>query len=637
MLRPVSSLGLLALASVLPGCKTIATDASSRPAPAVAAPEASPARLSPEGGAPPNASARPTEAPEAPLAWGTRPAKDGVLHPVVDGMCIHGEIWGLADGGALYSYGNGTGPWTRGYSATFARFVDAGLDTTEAGKFVTKPKKGVDYLRELDVAPTAIVGRWPEPLVLFSSDQGGSRMRDWTSVWKRTAAGWSVVADANEPGTPLYGSPTVFRGHAVFSRRAYGDSMDGPSGDLEIRSEKLTAEAPALPNLGALGGGDAWAAAIEATEDALHVLALVTVKDKAGESQSRPFLRTWQDGKVRQRPAPSGRLVTVRPVPVFLDEGKLVRLEGDKAVPVDVAKKGAKITATSAAPNGDVWALVIDEAAKSAEVVRARAGGGVDRFALPEPKVPLPKESVQHWPTSGSALAGAEVDDVWATARGGALYHFEGGEMREVTMPRPPFATSGSYRAQALVVPAKGDVYVNAGYAEKGVGWKTAERYRAVLRTKRPTEVLRCNEPPGGSTSASGGGFTSFPPIADEACTTPFVVLLRVAYGPATAKDRTWVYDRKADYPSVRDAIKATPSLAATEGATVDLVEVESGWQRYLGARVPSVAAGRELATAVAKRVQSVAEVRPEVVCATPKPERALRVEAKTGKLLAAP
>jgi len=143
----------------------------------------------------------------------------------------------------------------------------------------------------------------------------------------------------------------------------------------------------------------------------------------------------------------------------------------------------------------------------------------------------------------------------------------------------------------------------------------------------------------------------SFPPIADETCKTPFVVLLRTGYG--SGKDATFIYDRKHDFTQVRDAIKETPSLTSSplptevrdagkegESKRISLIELQSGNQRYLGARVPNVAAGRDLALAVVKKVKtinnggSIAEVRPEIVCGEPKPERTINVEATTGKVV---
>ena len=98
-----------------------------------------------------------------------------------------------------------------------------------------------------------------------------------------------------------------------------------------------------------------------------------------------------------------------------------------------------------------------------------------------------------------------------------------------------------------------------------------------------------------------------------------------------TRKSASFVYDRKTDYPGVREVIKATPSL----GRSVDLVEVVSGDQRYLAAKVANVAAGRELAQLTAKKLSGIDEVRPEVVCGQPKEERVLHVDVATGKISA--
>jgi len=63
------------------------------------------------------------------------------------------------------------------------------------------------------------------------------------------------------------------------------------------------------------------------------------------------------------------------------------------------------------------------------------------------------------------------------------------------------------------------------------------------------------------------------------------------------------------------------------------LVEVVAGDQRYLGARVPSLAVGKALAQAVVKKVKIEGEIRPEIVCGTPKEERVIHVDVKTGNV----
>lgn len=595
---------VLALATSAFACKSVATDSRD---PAHAAASDAPKAVASAATSTPDAAAEPVRL--APLAWGTRPAENGPLYPVVDGMCIHGEIWPTKSS-ALYTYGNGTGAWTRGSSATVARLVDDGLENVEA---VTG--KNAEAWGEL--APIQVEGAWPGPMLVYSYDGGGGRMRDWPSIWTRSAEGFKLVASHREAKAPYYAQPTLFRGNIVTARRE--ETNDGFSPSV-FKAFPFAEGAAAVANLPSLGRAKFVPQQIASNDTTIFAAGVVE------ESGYTPVLRMLSEGTVKEVPLPEGvRIVGTRPsLLLAVDGSRLLRLSADQRKVVPVKLPSTKMIGVEQDSKGDIW--VLPESRKSVLVVRA--DDKVDELVIPPPASPRPPEAVMHWPTSGRALAGVDVDEPYVIGEAGALYRLDSGKWVEIPLPKPPFAASGKYQAQALVVPAKGDLYVNAGYAEKGVGWKTPERYRAVLRTRRPKEVLRCNEPQGGSSSGSGRGFMSFPPIAEDACATPFAVLLRLAYG-VNDQDATYIYDRKSDYPTVREAIKATPSL----GASVDLVELVSGNQRFLGARVPNVAAGRELAATVAKRIVGYAETRPEIVCGTPKEERVIHVDVATGKV----
>ena len=595
----------------LAGCKTVSNEVRERPA-ATAAVSESVARTA----APiPDASA--PAVTEAPLAWGTRPGTKGPLYPVVDGMCVHGEIW-PTQGSALYTYGNGTGPWSRGRLATLARIVDDGLDTT------VSDNTNAGAWQEL--APMGVVGTWPAPLLMYSSDQGNGRMRDWPTLWMHGDRGWSVLASHREREAPGYSRPVLFGGHAVASCDQY---KDGDTVSIStLKSWPLVKDAPAILGLALLGRARFIVRELVANDTSLFAVGSAETGEGA-TYDAKSALRILTGGKVSEVRLPAGdlRVLGTRPTLVLsLGQTQLIRLDDGK--PTTLTPKlaaGARIESGGVSPGGDIWLMT---SKKTVLVVKAKTET-FDESRLPAPSAPGAKEAVQHWPTSGGLLAGVDVDDPYAVGEGGSLFHHVAGAWQEVELPPPPFATTGKYQAQAIVVPAKGELYVNAGYAEKGVGWKTVERYRAVLRNKRPKEVLRCNEPASGVDYSSGAGFMSFPPIATDACTTPFVILLRIGWG-VTTKDAVYPYDRKSDYPSIREAIKGMPSL----GAAVDLVEVESGDQRYVGARVPSVAAGRELAEAVVKKkITGYIETRPEIVCGQPKEARVLHVDVATGKL----
>jgi hypothetical protein len=603
---------LMAAALPVVACKTVAGEGREQP-PAVAS--ATPKKKAMPSVEDAGVAAAPAR--DEPLAWGTRPPANGPLYPIVDGMCVHGEVWPTKTG-ALFTYGNGTGAWSRGDEATMARFVDDGVEP------IVEPSKGQSAEAWGSIAPLRVEGTWPAPLLVYSNDNGGGRMRSWTTIWSRGPDGFTILASHREGGSPIYGEPVVFRGHAVTAR--YEPTSTDDVTPAVYKAFPLEKGAPSITNLGSIGRAGFILTRLAANDTSLFALG----REFTGPS-SKSVLRVLSDGRVKELAIPGDQasIVATRPSLVLMVDGRNVfRLDDAKLVPVDTKlPASATIAAAAVAPNGDIWLLPKERAS----VLVARRDGRVDTLSLPAPASPRPKEAVLHWPTSGSALAGVDVDDPYAIGTGGSLFHFEQGRWVEIELPEPPFAVTGKYQAQAVVVPAKGDVYVNAGYAEKGIGWKTVERYRAVLRNHRPKEVVRCNEPRNGSNAGSGRGFMSFPPMAQESCATPFVILLRLAYDVGR-KEPVYVYDPKSDYPSVREAIKATPSV----GASVDLVEIVSGTQRYLGARVPNIAAGRELAQAVAKRVTGFAEVRPEIVCGLPKVERSLQVDVASGKVATA-
>ena len=117
-LRPLP-LGLLALAA----CR-----GAGRPAPpAIRAdePPASVASAEPKKGA----DAAPVAVtPEEPLRWGTRPPHDGPLYPVLDGRCIHAELWPL-EGATLLTYDATVETIYTGTPPAFGIFTADGLST----------------------------------------------------------------------------------------------------------------------------------------------------------------------------------------------------------------------------------------------------------------------------------------------------------------------------------------------------------------------------------------------------------------------------------------------------------------------------------------------------------------------------
>ena len=106
-----TALASLASLASLAACKSLAADDGK---PAVRPPIAADSRAVSSSALPARDAEAPTAlAPEPPLAWGTRAPRDGVLFPIVDGMCIHGEVFPL-ENGALFAYGSSHGALSRG-------------------------------------------------------------------------------------------------------------------------------------------------------------------------------------------------------------------------------------------------------------------------------------------------------------------------------------------------------------------------------------------------------------------------------------------------------------------------------------------------------------------------------------------
>lgn len=597
------------------GCKTVSNE--SRPTTAVSAQPPTPsASVAIADAAPP---------PETALAWGTRPPTTGELFPVIDGMCIHAEVW-PTKGSAMLSWGNGYGSGSRVGTATWARFVDDGLDRAPDLMHATD-KATQDELTSGD--PYHVLGTWPGPMLL-SIDNPSGRMRSYDTVWLRDDKGWNVLGSYHEAGEPNYSYPILFKGWAISSRsqpKSGPNDYDNWTPSL-VKAWPVDKGAAPIAKLETLGRAGFRIRDFEASDTTLY--ARGWSDGPAGKSPT-PVMRWLTDGKTGEVPiADDTSVFGTTSTAMFLGFSfkTVQKLEDGKLTPLPLKlQSGEQVSTGRVAANGDLWLRT------SKNRVLIVHGDAVTETTLPVASGPTPHEDTQHSPTVGGGLAGVDLDDPYAIGNG-ELFHWVNGQWNAVPMPKPPFATQGKYAAQSLTMPARGDLFVNAGYGEKGVGWKTSERYRAILRTKRPRETLRCNEPEGGSTSSNGHGFMSFPPIADDACTTPVAILVRLAWNSTWAGKWIFKYDPKSDYPSVRAAIKATPSL----GASVDLIEVESGDQRYLAAPVPSVAAGKELALAVVKNVKDeFLEIRPEIVCGTAKAARTIHVDVATGKPVTAP
>ena len=207
----------------LGACKTVATDGRT-----VAVPDAAVKAV---------ASAVVDAAPpEAPLAWGTRPPKDGPLYPVVDGPCSRGEVWPVGTS-ALFTSGGPMG-----------RFDDDGLVVGGEVIAASDPKHPFS---EPDV--THVIGTWPSPLVIYGEEHGMGRMRSYDSTWYRDANGWALLGSYREKGEPTYTRPILYRGWIVTARSAPGPGLDEaytPHLMVAYPAEKGASPIPGLMQLG---------------------------------------------------------------------------------------------------------------------------------------------------------------------------------------------------------------------------------------------------------------------------------------------------------------------------------------------------------------------------------------------------
>lgn len=535
----------------------------------------------------------PTPVPDdPPLAWGTRPDKTGPLYPVVDGMCIHMEVWPFEDGGGYVTYGNFGGGYNRGsMTPTGVRLIDSGLD-------LSAPSYS-------PFNPVMMQGRWDGQVVAYTNIPSRVGLGEY-EVITHDASGWKTLATAtdenfnpkpaNAPAPFMLGQPVVFQGHVVYAKMTQTYGSDWP---MKFESS------PPLAGIGALDGKveQPEEVSVVATDDAIYL---------SFYAKQAWVTREWRAGKVRNL-TPAGRVYATKGH-LFVVTDKLLELVDGKLE--DTGMPGGQASSMPAiAPNGDYWFM---QAGQKVVVARLGADGKhtkVETFPLPAPTTARPEDEKAYSAVAGGRIAGVEFDDIYAIGKVGTLFHREADAWKEITLPKPPWS-SNRYRAETIAMRSAGDLVVNASYGEKGLAWKTPERYRAILRTKRPKETLRCNEPYHGDENGSGAGFMSFPPLADDTCKTPFLVIARSWYAKADAsKPALTLLDlTKSDLATTRAAIKATPSL----GESVELVDLRSGAQGYVGAAVPSLAVGQAFAKELAKRVYGYPELRPELVCGTP-------------------
>jgi hypothetical protein len=221
--------------------------------------------------------------------------------------------------------------------------------------------------------------------------------------------------------------------------------------------------------------------------------------------------------------------------------------------------------------------------------------------------------------TDGTEVSTAKLESLWlvvsdklsATGQA-ALYRRASKAWEPVLLPAPPFGSEkrGPTRIDAVTFAGPDDVFVTTSRAEKGWGWAAPATYRAVYRTKRPTEVLRCQDV---VAEMSGAGLWSWPPAATAECKTPFVVV-QSETGKEPAKD----------YPALSRSIQGKTEF----GESLTLVNFEGRGKLNLGITMLDTPTAQKLATHLSQAMK----LRVDVVCGHPTPTREFSVDVKTGK-----
>jgi hypothetical protein len=216
-------------------------------------------------------------------------------------------------------------------------------------------------------------------------------------------------------------------------------------------------------------------------------------------------------------------------------------------------------------------------------------------------------------PSAKMLVAGHQA---WALSKGEIL-RFKGTAWSKVDVPAPAFSSSGSFKLLDLSLGPDGEAFVTASYTEKGPSWGDSMERHAVLRSHRPFQTMRCNDvdPESAGSNTAGRGVQSWPPVADESCPTPFVVLAR----------RSNAHPQAPDYAPLRGPLRGHPELES-----VTIMDVPSGDHTYIGTPAKDLATAKKLLQ-IEGRVLSL---HGEIVCADPIPTRSMPIDLRTGGII---
>lgn len=607
MRRPHPLVALVALAS-LASCKSLAAEDGR--ATGIRTPIRADDRRDASVLAPPDAGhpAEPILAAEPPLPWGTRPPRDGVLFPVVDGMCIHGEVFAL-ENGPLFAYGSSHGAYSRGGATTTARIADDGLE----------PQQNVGFGDTFQFwGVRTIGGHYPDGL--WAIIDVSSRMVEASELRVGTAKAeeWKVAVDSGAKigdagNAAVIGAPL----------RDFGKPLAMPDGSTLV---------PEMTTVRDANGAEtpSFAFRLLSTSGALVPKPKVPGADLARIAfGSRGGLSA--EGIVALA---SGEVLGVRKSG---DTAKLVRWS--PAQPVDdLPLKAAKTTASIRAGKNrafvqlDAGLFVYDGTKVEPARLTPKLASGFtwavdknDTLYVALPGKTLLVETAQGtvteepMPAFGGLEASTASSTLWLVSDHGHQLHRRtmtgaGSAWEPVALPAPPFgnALRGPSTIEAIQILGEDDVFVNTRRFEKGWGWTQPEPYRAIYRTKRPRQVLRCQDV---RNEETGRGVYPWPPAAQDSCTTPFVVVMREET-KAPAKT----------YPGLAAKLRGKTEY----GETLAFVSFAGRGALNLGIPMNDTEKARKLATYLSKSL----DIRADVVCGRPEATRQLDYDVAKGTLL---
>lgn len=449
-----------------------------------------------------------------------------------------------------------------------------------------------------------IEGRWPDGLWARYLQVDG-RMWQGYRYLRRKDGRWEPLEKRGPDGKRL-GVEQLYpwMDGQLLGRMECQDWDDCPDGGLTLQVVRGAGKAPKFPELRAPREASCWTS--------YEMAALPSGELFAAGAFCGP--KIVEDAWTAVRWTPAGGAVidrlTVRKGE-RMSRGPVVAASPTRAFAGATFEKGRATTTLVAAFDGAAWSLLpavegkltaldVDAEGRPWLVAGGRLVRGTGTTAW----------ETLGFPTGPVAQVGGLREPVaWVIeADGGLWLRRAGEEFARVTLPRPAFSDTASFRVEQVRAGGR-EVWLTASYDEQAAGWPKKEKRRAVLRNAPVQETRRCDY------ENYALKLVTWPQAAREGCATPYAVLVRASSW--TPKDFA--------YPGLGKALKGRQEFAAARFS-----EVEIGGRRIAGAAAPDLATARALAELVAAKVK---DTRPEVVCAAPTELRPLPFDLATGKL----